>query len=271
LTFVRYQLAKKLANLAADSSAATCAGILERTGRECVELGQLGARFKDDPEGYFAASKQDWGTDDAWDKEKGTVAVAVGCPLEHERVRSIPLHPGSMNCYDGRPKRIAWSVARNGRMPMKTLRWCLLLAVVGGVSAAVAAFAAEPPLGSWDWVRTEESAGESTLPGDVGYGVIRVFRADLSYAEYRDDELYREGVFRVEDIEFGEYLIPTLYIQCGGDPEEVCSFTRSASELRLLWGVTPGGFPTYPIEYLVPSTSVETRAGSWGMVKRIFR
>ena len=57
--------------MAADASAETCAGILEQTGRECAKLGQLGVRFKADPEGYFAAAKQNWGTEMAWDKETG--------------------------------------------------------------------------------------------------------------------------------------------------------------------------------------------------------
>ncbi len=90
LALVRYQLAKLLGFMAADAPAETCAGILEKTGRECAKLGQLGARFKADPEGYFAAAKKNWGTDFAWDKEKGVVTVAVaegdcGCPLVDKR------------------------------------------------------------------------------------------------------------------------------------------------------------------------------------------
>jgi hypothetical protein len=90
LAMVRYQLAKLLGFMAAGTPAGTCAGILEQTGRECAKLGQLGARFKDDPEGYFAAAKQNWGTDFTWDKEKGIVTVAVaegdcGCPLVDKR------------------------------------------------------------------------------------------------------------------------------------------------------------------------------------------
>ncbi len=77
LVFVRYQLAKLVGFMAADAPAETCAGILEKTGRECAKLGQLGARFKGDPEGYFAAAKKNWGTDFTWDKEKGVVTVAV--------------------------------------------------------------------------------------------------------------------------------------------------------------------------------------------------
>ena len=90
LAFVRYQLAKLLGFMAADAPAEACAGILEKTGRECAKLGQLGVRFKGDPEGYFAAAKKNWGTDFAWDKQKGVVTVAVakgdcGCPLVDKR------------------------------------------------------------------------------------------------------------------------------------------------------------------------------------------
>jgi hypothetical protein len=86
LAFVRYQLAKLLGFMAAEAPAETCAEILEQTGRECAKLGQLGARFKADPESYFAAANKNWGTDFTWDKDKGVVTVAVaagecGCPL----------------------------------------------------------------------------------------------------------------------------------------------------------------------------------------------
>ncbi len=86
LLFARYQLAKLVGFMAAGVPAETCAGILESTGRECAKLGQLGARFKGDPEGYFAEAKASWGTEFAWDKAKGIVTVAVaegpcGCPL----------------------------------------------------------------------------------------------------------------------------------------------------------------------------------------------
>jgi hypothetical protein len=51
-----------------------------------AKLGQLGVKFKGDPDAYFAAARKTWGTDFSWDKEKGiiTVAVAEGecsCPL----------------------------------------------------------------------------------------------------------------------------------------------------------------------------------------------
>ena len=77
LLFARYQLSKLLGFMAADVSAEACTAVLEKTGRECARLGQLGQQFKGNPEGYFAAARQNWGTDFTWDREKGTVTVAV--------------------------------------------------------------------------------------------------------------------------------------------------------------------------------------------------
>ncbi len=86
LAFARYEVAKMVGFMAADPAAQACAGILEKTGRECAKLGQLPSKFKGDPDGYFATARKNWGTDFSWDKEKGiiTVAVAEGtctCPL----------------------------------------------------------------------------------------------------------------------------------------------------------------------------------------------
>lgn len=86
LAFARYQVAKLVGFMAAGASAEACTGILEKTGRECAKLGQLGVRFKGDPDGYFATAKAAWGTEFAWDKEKGVVTATVadgpcGCPL----------------------------------------------------------------------------------------------------------------------------------------------------------------------------------------------
>jgi len=86
LLFARYQVAKLVGFMAADVPAEACTAVLEKTGRECARIGQLGQQFKGNPEGYFAAAKENWGTDFTWDKVKGTVTVAVaegpcGCPL----------------------------------------------------------------------------------------------------------------------------------------------------------------------------------------------
>jgi hypothetical protein len=86
LVFARYQLAKMVGFMAAGKAAGACAEIIERTGRECAKLGQLGERFKGDPEGYLAAIKTTWGTESSWDKKTGIITVTVpdgecGCPL----------------------------------------------------------------------------------------------------------------------------------------------------------------------------------------------
>ena len=86
LAFSRYQVANMVGFMAADPKAEACAAILEKTGRECARLGQLGVRFKGDLEGYMAAVKKLWGTDCSLDKSTGRITVAVaegecGCPL----------------------------------------------------------------------------------------------------------------------------------------------------------------------------------------------
>ncbi len=86
LAFARYQVAKMVGFMAAGPAAPASADILERTGRECARLGGLAARFKGDPDGYFAAARKAWGTDFQWNRDKGIVTVAVAegecsCPL----------------------------------------------------------------------------------------------------------------------------------------------------------------------------------------------
>jgi len=90
LAFVRYELAKMIGFMAEDAPAAACAGILQKTGRECAKLGQAGERFKGNLEGYRAAIRENWGTETSWDKEKGVLTVSVaegecGCPLVDSR------------------------------------------------------------------------------------------------------------------------------------------------------------------------------------------
>jgi hypothetical protein len=86
LAFARYQVAKMAGFMAAGTTATACAEILEKTGRECAKLGQLGVKFKGDPDGYMATARKAWGTDFQWNKEKDIVEVSVpegecGCPL----------------------------------------------------------------------------------------------------------------------------------------------------------------------------------------------
>mgnify|MGYP003801338563 CR=1 FL=1 len=81
--------------MATDVPPEALVGVNEKTGRECVKLGQLQTKFKGDPEGNFAATKQAWGTDCSSDKEKGIITVAVtegecGCPMiDTERTPAV--------------------------------------------------------------------------------------------------------------------------------------------------------------------------------------
>lgn len=86
LAFARHQIAKMVGFMAEGANGGVCAGVIEKTGRECAKLGQLQAKYRGDPEGYFAAAKKNWGTDFSWDKEKGVITVTVpegecGCPM----------------------------------------------------------------------------------------------------------------------------------------------------------------------------------------------
>jgi len=90
LAFVRYLLAKRVGFLDAEAPPATCAAVLEKTGRECAKLGPLVAGFEGNPEGCFAAASKVWGTELTCHRERGVVTVAVppgdgGCPLVDPR------------------------------------------------------------------------------------------------------------------------------------------------------------------------------------------
>lgn len=90
LAFARYQFSNLVRFMGEGSAAAACREHVERTGRECAKLGGLAARYKGDPEGYFAAARKAWGTDFQWNKAKGVVTVTVaegpcGCPLVHAK------------------------------------------------------------------------------------------------------------------------------------------------------------------------------------------
>ncbi len=86
LAFARYQLSKMVGFITDSTTSETTVAILRRTGRECAKLSRLPVSFKNDPEGYFAAAKKNWGTDFLWDKKENRITVAVaegpcGCPL----------------------------------------------------------------------------------------------------------------------------------------------------------------------------------------------
>jgi len=136
---------------------------------------------------------------------------------------------------------------------------------------AVSAFAAVPPVGTWEWAATEESPGDLTTPADVGYNVQREFLDDGLYYEFRNEAIHRSGTYWVDDVEFMGLIIPALYIECGDDPTEVCAYLRGPGTLELYWGADGGGYPSYPIEVLVYWESVPNETSTWGGVKNLFR
>lgn len=126
LAFARYQVANMVGFMAADAAAGACAGIIEKTGRECAKLGQLQVRFKGDPAGYFAAIKKAWGTDASWDKEKGVITIAVsagecGCPLVDSKRTpafwcncSVGYQKESFETIFGKPVQVALKESKLG-------------------------------------------------------------------------------------------------------------------------------------------------------------
>lgn len=121
LAFARYQVANMVRFMAAGPAVSACNGVLEQTGRECAKLGGLAARFKGNPDGYFATARQAWGTEFEWNKEQGVVTVAVaegpcGCPLVDAR-RTPPVW---CNCSVGYQKESFSAVF--GRPVLATLK-----------------------------------------------------------------------------------------------------------------------------------------------------
>jgi hypothetical protein len=124
LAFARYQVAKMVGFMAAGASAPACADILEKTGRECAKLGGLAAKFKGDPDGYFATASKAWGTDFQWNKEKGIVTVAVAegecsCPLVDSKRTSaffcncsVGYQKESFGTVFGRPAQVSLKASK---------------------------------------------------------------------------------------------------------------------------------------------------------------
>ena len=105
LAFARYQVAKMVGLMSAEANAPTCKPILEGMGRECASLSLAQANLKGDPEGYFAAAREAWGTEFSWDKERGVITVTgtekvCSCPLVD--IRKTPVF--FCNCTVGYQK-----------------------------------------------------------------------------------------------------------------------------------------------------------------------
>nr|MEE4268385.1 hypothetical protein [Candidatus Krumholzibacteria bacterium] len=136
---------------------------------------------------------------------------------------------------------------------------------------AASAWAATPPVGTWEWVSTEESPGVLITPDDLGYTVQREFLVDGIYHEYRNEVLYRSGEYWVEDVEFMDMVIPALRISCYPGPVETSAFYFGPTVLELWWGADPGGWPYLPQELLASREPVSTEGVSWGIIKSLYR
>lgn len=137
---------------------------------------------------------------------------------------------------------------------------------------ATSALAADPPLGTWEWIATEDPAGVFTTPEDLGHTVQREFKSDLTFIEYRDQVPYATGVFSVDDVVFGEVTITRLSIDYGGISPLVCAYGIDQNDqLVMSWGTeSPSGLPSFPIERFAVR-GVDTVGESWGAVKVLFR
>lgn len=126
LAFARYQVARMVGFMATGTTVPACAEILQKTGRECAKLGQLGVKFKGDPDGYMAAARKAWGTEFHWNKEEGTVTVSVpegecGCPLvDNKRTPAFFCHCSvgyqkeTFEAVFGRPVQAALKASKLG-------------------------------------------------------------------------------------------------------------------------------------------------------------
>lgn len=146
-----------------------------------------------------------------------------------------------------------------------------IITILMVVFFASVVFGATPPEGTYEWISTEESAGVFITPLDLGYTVQREFNADLTYNEYRDEELFRSGDFWVADVEFMGVIIPALYIEYTGGEVDVCAFGYLPDGLDFYWGADPGGWPSFPREILSTRGPVPTTRYTIDAVKSLYR
>ena len=141
------------------------------------------------------------------------------------------------------------------------------------ILSAAAALAAVPPLGTWEWVETEESPGEFTTPADVGYTVQFDFNDDMTFTEYRNQVPHESGVFWVTDVEYMGLIITALTLDYGGVSPETCAYgVDGEGMLSMWWGANPqDGMPYFPIERYAPRGPVEIEQGNWGSIKALYR
>ncbi len=131
-----------------------------------------------------------------------------------------------------------------------------------------------PPLGTWEWISTEESAGVFTTPINAGHTVEFEFNDDLTFVEYRDQMYRAAGVFWVQDVPYNDEIIPVLALDYGDVSVPRCAYGVSEDDgiLHLYWGSDPHfGLPSFPIERYVPRDPVPTVSESWGTIKLLYR
>ncbi len=135
------------------------------------------------------------------------------------------------------------------------------------------ALAAEPPLGTWEWMETEQSAGVFTRPADVGYTVQFEFNDDMTFHEYRNQEIFESGVFWVTDVEFMDLIITALTLDYGDVSPEVCAYGIDWDGwLCMWWGANPvDGMPYFPVERYAPRGPVGIEQENWGSIKALYR
>ncbi len=140
------------------------------------------------------------------------------------------------------------------------------------VLAATLAVAAVPPYGTWEWFETVESYGVFTRPADVGYTVQYDFRIDMTFTEYRNQTVFQEGTYWVDEVVFHGQTITVLSMDFGGISPEYCAYEIGGNgQLNMYWGSDEEGMPSYPIERYAPRGPVDTADRSWGGIKSLFR
>lgn len=139
--------------------------------------------------------------------------------------------------------------------------------------SATFALAADPPFGTWEWMETEESAGVFTTPTDVGYTVQFEFNEDMTFIEYRNQEIFDTGVFWVTDVEYMDLIITALTLDYGSVSPEVCAYGIDWDGwLAMWWGSNPSdGMPSYPVERYAPRGPVGIEQENWGSIKALYR
>ena len=149
------------------------------------------------------------------------------------------------------------------------IRCSAMLAVV---ALSAAAFAADAPLGTWEWIETEETEGIFTCPDDAGYTVQLEFRPRGAYREFRDEVLVQQGSWEVYDSEYDGTPVTLLVILIPFDQVSYVYSVAGGGVLEFLLGGDEDDLPDLPaVRYERRDPIVARDPGSWGGVKALFR